>query len=438
MTMKKIIYTLLGVLGGAFLSACSDNDDSGSMPSYNLDKQQLTITRGEVTSTTFTFDITAKDSEIPYVCLYADKATIDAVPKGELPEYMMAELKAQAKEAGMKAEDYISSIAIRGNLENHKIEGLHPGKIYELVAFAVSGTKVAYNAEYMFFETRIIDQIDCTFSVEGQTMSNQALLKVTPSVDNEYYYFNVLKKSIVDTYIGSGQYDVEDLLDNLYINDFQSALARFAPTGQITDASLQQILDYLFKKGTASFGLSGLVPETEYVWIASAFRVSEIDDQIIIGSASPVSNGTFKTQKKEGIDLKFDISAVAVGNGEVKVTVSPSDNNQTYLWFTEIITDANATLTAQELALNYMENHQSQLDGLTVSGRQEKTLSNLPADSRYCVLAWGMSDGKVTTLPVMYEFGIGSNGAVSRASAPAPIREINVDSRIWSVFPIKK
>lgn len=440
--MKKLLYTLmLGVAAIASLCACSDSDsDSVDAPLGDVNSQKLSITAVETTSTRFTFSVDAKDPDIPYVCVYADKATIDAVPKGDLPQFLMDELKAQAKAQGKIAADYIAEISLRGNIDKKTVTGLHPGRIYELVAFAVSGTTVAYNAEFLFFETLLLDPIDCSFNVDAQTISNQALLDVTPSVNNEYYYLGVLKKTSYDSYIASGQYDDESILSNLYTNDFQRAMAQIAPSGAVTDEALQQILDNVLSKGNASFGLIGLTPETEYIWLAAAFRVAEIDDQVVIGSASSVSTGIFKTGPKEGIDLTFDLKATKVGDSDVNIAITPSDNDQPYIWMATAITDQNATLTAQQLASLYINENNDNLDALTVKGRQEKTLTGLSAGDRYCVVAWGNKDGSPTTLPVIYEFGLDAEGAVSRAridNALQPWRVIDVTLQVFSVFPIR-
>lgn len=115
--MKKLLYTLmLGVAGIASLCACSDSD-SVDAPLGDVNSQKLSITAVETTSTSFTFSVEAKDPDIPYVCLYADKATIDAVPKGDLPQFLMDQLKAQAKSQGKIAADYIAEISVYGNID---------------------------------------------------------------------------------------------------------------------------------------------------------------------------------------------------------------------------------------------------------------------------------------------------------------------------------
>lgn len=438
--MKKIFYTLWGLMSIVLFCACSDDDNPTEASVFNPNEQELVITGGEVTSTSFTFSVQVKDANIPYVCLYVDKKTVDEVNKGDLPLYLMTQLKEQAKEAGMQVEDYIASVAFTGNLDNKKIEGLRPGKLYELVVFAVSGTKIAHKAEYLFFQTLAIDPIECTFDVEVRKNSNQAVLNVAPSVNNVYYYFNVLKKSVYDNYVQSGSYTASDALDALFQSDFQLAMAQFAPSGSLTDETLQQMLDHLFSKGKTSYAVTGLISDTEYIWLASAFKTVEIDDQIIIGSASVISTGVFTSGKKEGNGMTFDIEVTSAGAGSAHIRLIPSMSDQNYLWFHDMLTEENATLTAQELASDYMDTYKDELGNMTVVGIQEKDLTGLTANARYCILAWGF-DGSVTTLPVMYEFGVTTDGAVTRTTHPyfpSNYRTLVPNPKLFKVFPVRK
>ena len=437
--MKKTIYTLFCLLSAVMLCNCSD-DDPAEGPGYDPDEQELVLTQGEVTSTSFTFSVQAKDADIPYLCLYVDKATVDEVSKGDLPYYLMEQLKEQAKEAGQTAEAYIASLSFTGNLEGQKIEGLMPGELYELVAFAVSGTKAASQAECLFFQTLTVDPVDCTFTVEARTSSNQAILDVTPSVADVYYYFNVLKKSEYDGYVQGGRYAADDVLNALFQNDFQTAMAQFAPTGEITQEGLQQMLDYLFRTGQSSYAVTGLVPETEYVWLAAAFKTADLEDQFVISSASEASTGTFASSPKGGNGMTFDMDVASTQPGSAHVRITPSLADKSYIWFYEQLTAETATLTGQELATAYMDAHLDELASLTVTGTQEQDLAGLVPGARYCILAWGFEDGQATTLPVMHEFGVASDGTLTRAAAPfrPGHHALLPDAKPFKVFPVRK
>ena len=68
----------------------SCNDDEEVYSAYlDLSKQVQTLTEGEATTSTFSFSVKASDANIPYLCLYVDKQTIDQVSKGELTAFLM-------------------------------------------------------------------------------------------------------------------------------------------------------------------------------------------------------------------------------------------------------------------------------------------------------------------------------------------------------------
>lgn len=409
--MKKILYTLCCVLITFVFTSCSeDNDKNGE--TFNPDDQDLTIVQGEVTSTTFSFDVQAKEADIPYLCLYVDKNTIDRVPKGELPDYLMAELKLQAEEKGIKYQDYIASLAVTGNLTGKVIEGLLPGRIYELVAFAVSGTKIASRAEFLFFETLTVDLVECTFSVDANVDSYPAELVVMPTNKEVDFYFNLMKKTDFDAYTESG-YTVDDIVGALFQNDFNKVIAQVAPDGQLSAEELRELQKRLFHKGETTYRVVGLVPETEYVWMAVAFGVAEIEDTYSIATASAVSSGTFVSAPKPGNEMEFDIEVKSIQPGNIWLSIAPSTPDESYLWCCEPISEENSTFTGQELASSFMNEHQADLEAMKVTGNQEVNIEGLQPETSYYVLVWGYNGEGVTTLPCMYEFRIGADGLLT-------------------------
>lgn len=409
--MKNFLYTLYCVLVAFVFAGCSEDNDQEGI-SFNPDDQDLTIVRGETTTTTFSFDVQAKNADIPYLCLYVDKNTIDRVPKGELPDYLMAELKLQAEEKGVRFQDYIASLAITGNLTGKVIEGLLPGQIYELVAFAVSGTKIASKAEFLFFETLTVDLVECAFTVDANVDAYLAELLVTPTNKEVDFYFNLMKKVDFEAYTESG-YTVDDIVGALFQNDFNNVMAQIAPDGQLSAEELRELQKRLFHKGETTFQIVGLVPETEYVWMAVAFGVAEVGDAYHIATASAVGSGVFVSDPKPGNGMVFDMKAQSIQPGSIRLSISPSMPDESYLWCCEALSEENSTLTGQELALSFMNGHQADLDAMKVTGNLEVNIEGLQPETGYYVLAWGYDGEGVTTLPCMYEFRIGTDGILA-------------------------
>ena len=74
----KPLFPLFSLLVLFAFGACKDDEEANS--SYlDLSKQVLTLTEGEVTTSTFSFSVKASDANIPLLCLYVDKNTVDHV-----------------------------------------------------------------------------------------------------------------------------------------------------------------------------------------------------------------------------------------------------------------------------------------------------------------------------------------------------------------------
>lgn len=183
----KDLISLFSLLAVFLFTACSDDDDN-TCSYLDLSKQVLTLTGGEATTSTYSFGVKASDATIPYLCLYVDKKTVDNVAKGELPNYLMNDLKKQAEAKGTPFEQYVASLTYTGDQSNLKVENLLPGRIYELVVFAVDGTRAADKAEYLFFQTNMAEQVNCTFDVEAVPSTDGAQLIVNPSDKEQDYY----------------------------------------------------------------------------------------------------------------------------------------------------------------------------------------------------------------------------------------------------------
>lgn len=194
----KPFLPLISLLMLFVFTSCNDDEEVNSAY-LDLSKQVLTLTEGEATTSTFSFSVKASDANIPYLCLYVDKQTIDQVSKGELTAFLMDNLKKQAEAKDTPFEQYVSSISLKGDQTDLKIENLLPGRIYELVVFAVDGTRAAEQAEYLFFQTDIAEPVDCSFDVQVSGITDKtAQFAVKPSNKEVDYYFALSRKLLTN------------------------------------------------------------------------------------------------------------------------------------------------------------------------------------------------------------------------------------------------
>lgn len=402
MMKKKILYSLLSLVL-CCLAGCSDDETPVGDLLPDPNKQVLTLTEVSATASSFTFNVKASDPEIPYLCLYVDKNTIDQVPKGELPAYLMDDLKKQAESKGMSFESYLASIAVKGDLENQKIEGLLPGRIYELVAFGISGTRTADVAQYLFFQTLLADPIECTFDVEVTPDIQSAQFDVVPSNKEVNYYFGILAKNNYDLVKSTYGWSDEDILIELFNQNLEYVLSQLLPQGgSLTPEIIEQALSMLMFSGDTKLQSSGLTANTEYVWMAAAFKLVETDGDQELVMVSGASAGNFKTKEQEKLELTFDIQVTDITAASANITVTPSDPNQKYNWFYDALNEETENMDDTQLMEKYIKEYGNFVSFMSVTGTQSAQAGLIPGKKHY-VLAFGYDQG-VTTEPTVYKF----------------------------------
>lgn len=315
----------------AFIS-CNEEDENNSAY-LDLSKQVLTLTEGEATTSTFSFSVKASDANIPYLCLYVDKQTVDQVSKGELTAFLMDNLKKQAEAKGTPFEQYVDSISLKGDHTDLMVENLLPGRIYELVVFAVDGTRAAEQAEYLFFQTEIAEPVDCSFDVQVSGITDKtAQFAVKPSNKEVDYYFCTFPKATYQQAVDMG-WDNLQILNTYFGEEMNHRVSELAPDGNITPEVIDQLLKQLFHQGDLTLTASGLMNKTEYVWMTAAFKTVEVDGALTFVIVSEPATGSYTTDEGDNsmIDMKFDIQVTDVTATSAKIKVVPEDLEQTYM-----------------------------------------------------------------------------------------------------------
>lgn len=400
------LFTLLSLLVLFAFAACNDDDTT---PSYlDLTKQALTLTGGEATTSTYTFSVEASDATIPYLCLYADKATIDQVPKGELPAYLMDDLRKQAEAKGMPFDQYVASLALKGSQKDLKVTNLLPGRIYELVAFAVDGTRAAEKAEYLFFQTVMAEPVDCTFDVQVRPQNGGVTFDVKPSDKETDYYFCTFPKATYDEVANQGWDDLQ-ILNAYFSSEMNQRLSELAPDGNVTSAVVQQLLAQLFHKGDLELSTTGqMQSNTEYVWMAAAFKTVEVDGALNFVIVSEPAKGTYTTDKGGDAtvaDTKFDIQVTDITATTARIVVTPDDLEQTYIWCYDPYDESTQDKTPLQIAQQFVASQGPFVGFVVKSGVQEAPSATLSPGMKHYVLAFAYNIGEgIVGEPQIYEF----------------------------------
>lgn len=291
--IKLFAYTCSLILACMF-NACSD-DDNPVVPDIPQGLE-LTLTPLDVTVSTFDFEVEANREDISYVCLYVPRSIIDRVPKYDLPDYLMDDLRKQAEQQGKPFAQYLSEISYQGNQEFH-LESLMRGTLYEIVAFAVKDEWKADEAEYLFFHTLKATPTDCTFRVEADEEPN--VFTVTPSDKNVKYYLAVMSRTDYETNVANG-FDDTSIVFSLMNMQIEAGYNEAYEDGILTDKEAQEVIDGLFWQGDQRLR-GDFLPDTEYRWFAAAF--DQFEWELIL--TSEVQSGYFVPNASTGADTRM-------------------------------------------------------------------------------------------------------------------------------------
>lgn len=432
----KTLFPLFSLLVLFAFGACKDDEEANS--SYlDLSKQVLTLTEGEVTTSTFSFSVKASDANIPYLCLYVDKNTVDHVSKGELPAYLMDDLKKQAEDKGTPFEQYVASISLKGD-QSVKIENLLPGRIYELVAFAVDGTRMAEEAEYLFFQTDIAESVDCSFDIQATATSNAAEFIVKPSNKEVDYYFCTFPKATYQQAADMGWDDLQ-ILNAYFSEEMNYRVSQLAPDGRVTPEVVDQLLQQLFHRGDLTLTASGLQSKTEYVWMAAAFKTVEVDGALTFVIVSEPQKNVYTT--KEGdtsmIDMKFDIQVTDVTATSAKIKVVPENLEQTYIWCYDPYDETTKNMTPMQIAEQFVRSQGPFVGFVVKSGIQEAPAATLTPGVKHYVLAFAYNVGTgIVSEPQCYEFNAApSDGDPSQMTFTYSINSLSPYQVDFNILP---
>lgn len=263
--MKKqlLLAMVLGLstIGTTFVS-CSNDDDGAETTSQagnNATALQLTIDdAGKTTTTTFSFSITPSDDNISYHYFYVSQAEFAGLTKERLAQKYIHDLQREAEEKGQDFQSYAAGKAVTGR-HAETIENLTAGSIYEIIAFALSGTEPAGKVSALYFQTPLVDKTTISFNVTGAWSANGYGLSITPSNDTTPYYVGLVTKADYEQY--KQQFTDDEILTGLLGSEINNQ-------NPSSEEELIAAYNKLVMKGKQVLTYKGVTEGMNIVWIA--------------------------------------------------------------------------------------------------------------------------------------------------------------------------
>lgn len=389
--------------------ACTDPEDDGKTPTPdNPTPEGLTfkVEVGEVTSSSVSYTVTPSDLNAEYLCVLYDAETVEEFTRDEfLVQTLYQELETEARSKGQTLEEYMPEVVDKGAITDGKFSNLYPESKYYIIVFGVDAAK-GYEANTAVSKTEVTTAefvgLDVTFEVNTTVDGNTAQYQITPSNNDDIWYFYTLPKSTYDAYTDpAGQYQMSEQRFLLYCLEREIEAYRGA------GYSDNQILNAIFHKGALTLQAKGLNAQTEYINMIAGFIVTE---EGAISIATDVTTSTYKTGDATASDLTFDISVTDVEMIRAAIKITPSDTKETFCWMCGVW---DGEQTAEDIMNGIVAMYGGAMNQgmMLYSGVQDYTggpgspykYKLDSPDTDYYVIAFGYAGG-VTTEPEMVTF----------------------------------
>ena len=216
--------------------------EGGEIPAYR-------ITMKEVDYMSATWDIIAKNQEMPYINMLVDKTTWDSFDSfDEYFNYSLLTIEERANSAGL-------------DTLNVSAKGMLPATDYVVYAIGLTPeleklSEVAYET----FTTNEMPMVDVDFTIEyTDVTSTTVMMSVTPDDNDVYYMFSTTE--------GSG-YTPDEIRESyqVYINGL---IDEMLALGGI-NLPIEEIIEPLASHGPDSYLVDELAPSTVYTGYAMA------------------------------------------------------------------------------------------------------------------------------------------------------------------------
>ena len=252
------LMMLLATVALSFV-ACTEPEPEKPTPGPDPTPEGLTfdVKVGEVTSSSVAYTVTPSDLEAEYLCVLYDAATVEEFTRDEfLVQTLFQELETEARSKGMTREEYMPQVVDKGAITDGQFSNLFPESKYYIIVFGVDAAK-GYEANTAVNKTEVTTEafagLDTTFEVTTTVDGNTAQYQITPSNNDDIWYFYTLPKSTYDAYTDpAGDYQMSEQRFLLFCLEREIEAYRGA------GYSDNEIMNAIFHKGALTLQAKGL------------------------------------------------------------------------------------------------------------------------------------------------------------------------------------
>lgn len=361
----------------------------------------FTIVVDSITETQVNVYWMPDDKEMTYANGLAPKSYMDEY-EGNESEYIEDEIlnfRYQAEQSGMSLEEYLSKVLRLGDV-GVKWSNLEPATEYCAFAFALETTGEPLSGLAVErFQTRKVDQLDCTFSFEDAgTTATSLKVRVIPDNPNVRYYTGIVAKSEYDAW------ESDEAMMNLISDEIEDWIWIYQQNPQLGITATWS--DYT-EIGTSEVEAEKLFSSTGYY--AYAFG---LDEGLI---TTNLQKQLFTTEEVDITDnCTFDVDVHASASYMADMKIEPSNNSTRY--YVEVVESSVAVQYSPDDMATLMLNSAVEsgiLDTYTYSGTQslntlyDMDVAPLTPSTDFTVFIFGVDNGCRTTRVATSQFRTG-------------------------------
>lgn len=409
--MKKINFLMALMMAFTLSFVACEQPEEPKKPEPGPEEPTTAIFEvaiGEVTSSSIAYTVTPADLEAEYLCVLYDAETVEEFTRDQfLVENLFMELTEEARTSGKTLTEYMPEVADKGVISDGLFSGLAPESDYYIIVF---GIKLNAENEYVCYTDVVKTKtttlagptLDVTFEIDTKVDGNTATYTVTPSNNEDVWYFYTLPKATFDAYTDpEGGYRMTDQSFLLYC--MQMEIDAYRQAGY----SDNQIMDGIFHKGQLTLQAKNLNAKSEYINMVAGFIVTP---EGLVTIATELTTSTYTTGEAKAAELSFEISVTDIEAMRAAIKITPSNNKDSFCW---MIGAWDGEKTAEDIMNEIVGMYGGWMNNgaMLYYGVQDYTggpgspykYKLDAADTEYYVVAFGYAGG-VTTEPVMVTF----------------------------------